>query len=397
MAVFELDFLFRPIAAVYFEGLAASALVSNAISSIVISDEIGMESDSCEITLDDRGFILPEFKPAMEIAPVLGYIGGQPLFMGKFALEAIRESESKSGCVISLSAKAADLANSGLKYPRDGFYRGKTIGSIANEVAGRNGFTAIIDENLKNIPIEHITQKSQSDLDLLSRLAKQYGAVFSVKEKQLIIKPPYNGLSASGKKLTSLKIERGDYESLVFTSSKRGEVEGVTASHWSQKQGKRIKSSVGSEENSFHLKGNFENEAQAKAAAQAAFVRSHAGKKELQITIKGNTNYKASFPVEIKHPKARIAGRWIISKVRHCFTKDKGYICELTLKAPEEMAKEFMKKQQSGQKAQGSKSSANGGSSVNNSTNTSLGNSSGDGGNSQPNGSMDFSKGYEFP
>lgn len=390
MAIFELDFMFRPIAAVYFEGLAASALVSNAISSIVISDEIGMESDSCEITLDDRGFILPEFKPAMEIAPVLGYIGARPLFMGKFALETIREQESVSGCILSLSAKAADLVESSLKYPRDGFFRNKTIGDIVDEVAGRAGFKAVVDESLKSIPLEHLTQRSQSDLDLLSRLAKQYGAVFSVKKGQLIIKPPFNGRSAKGKELTPLTIERGDYESLVFTSSKRGEVAGVTASHWSQNQGRRIKSSVGSKENSFHLKGNFENEAQAKAAAQAAFVRSHAGKKELQITIKGNTAYKAGFPVEMKHPKARMAGRWIISKVRHSFTKDKGYICELTLKAPEEMAKEFAEKQKKNQEKKQGVNPSN----VNTDSNVSSNNS---GNNSRPNGSMDFSKGYEFP
>ncbi len=393
MAIFGLDLMFRPLAAIYFDGLIGSALVSNAITSIAITDEIGMESDACEITLDDRGFILPEFNPGAEIAPILGYIGGSPLFMGKFALETIREKEDTNGCTISLSAKAADLVNGGLKYPKDGYFRDKTIGEIADEVAGRNSLTAVVDEDIKDKKIHHLTQKSQSDLDFLSRLAKQYGATFTVKEKQLIIKPPYNGKSASGQKLTSLKIDRGDYESLTFTSSKRSEVKGVTASSWDQKKAKRIKTTVGDEAESFHLKGNFENEEQAKAAAEAAFVRGHSAKRDLQITIKGDTRYKAGFPVIIKHPKARIAGLWIIKKVRHIFSKDKGYICELTLKAPEEVAKEFLEKQKNG-------SSTGSGNSSNSQSSNQSGSQSGGSkasGSSKSIGSMDFSKGYEFP
>lgn len=98
------------------------------------------------------------------------------------------------------------------------------------EIAARHKLKMALGEDLSDKPVEHIDQTNESDGSFLMRLARQYGAIASVKNGNLLFIRQGRGKSASGKPLPVITITRKDGDSHRFTLADRGAYTGVIAS-----------------------------------------------------------------------------------------------------------------------------------------------------------------------
>lgn len=93
---------------------------------------------------------------------------------------------------------------------------------VVKEIAARHKLKMALGKDLSDKPVEHIDQTNESDGSFLMRLARQYGAIASVKNGNLLFIRQGQGKSATGKPLPVITITRKDGDSHRFTLADRG-------------------------------------------------------------------------------------------------------------------------------------------------------------------------------
>lgn len=82
-------------------------------------------------------------------------------------------------------------------------------------------------DTLKAIAVPHIDQSQESDAAFLTRLAERNGALVSVKYGRLLFLKAGSGLTASGKPVPQMTVERGDGDRHQFAIADREAYTGV--------------------------------------------------------------------------------------------------------------------------------------------------------------------------
>ncbi|WP_179958278.1 contractile injection system protein, VgrG/Pvc8 family [Chitinimonas arctica] len=83
--------------------------------------------------------------------------------------------------------------------------------------------------SLESLPVEHMDQTSESDINLLSRLAELHDAIATRKERQAAFVRAGQGLSASGRALPAVTIRRQAGDSHRYNLADRDSYTGVRA------------------------------------------------------------------------------------------------------------------------------------------------------------------------
>lgn len=188
------------------QGIDQTLEVSKRLISLSMIDKRGLEADELSLTLDDTDARLPLPTEGNTIKLWLGMpYSGEMVYKGDFVIDEAEHSGTPDQ--IRIRAKAADM-KSALKSKRSISYHNKTLEDIASAVASRHGLILTIDDDASAIAFDHIDQTRESDLNLLTRLAKQNDLSVSIKNGCLIIKPTANGKSASGQQLGMITITR---------------------------------------------------------------------------------------------------------------------------------------------------------------------------------------------
>ena len=95
------------------------------------------------------------------------------------------------------------------------------------------------------IHLPHLDQSNESDLHLLTRLARRWDYVFKLSGKRLAFVPAGKGLAASGEPVSAVTIQRDQTKDYRATLADRGKYRSVEA-HWQdQEEGKRVSERVG--------------------------------------------------------------------------------------------------------------------------------------------------------
>ena len=146
------------------------------LTSLSITDEAGIKSDTLEVEFDGRDKIKAP-KIGAKVRVWLGYAPA-PVLRGQFVIDEWTLSGPLR--TLRISAKAAELT-SRIRAAKTRAFDDKTLGEIVNQIAADHGLTAQVDSELASIQIAHIDQANESDLGFLSRLAKRNGGVFPVQ------------------------------------------------------------------------------------------------------------------------------------------------------------------------------------------------------------------------
>lgn len=234
--------------------------------SLNFKDEANEKAD--ELTIKVRGaFARPQYQDDLKL--YLGY-GNDLIYCGSFLVQTTSRDSFKS---LSISATGVDFSNV-LKVKRDITYEKISIKQICKQIADRNVLK--LKSDFDDVNVLSIAQSSESDLHFLNRLAKDYNAIFNIKNDTLVFMHKIKANKINND-LPAYTISSNDIESIAIKHSNKTLYKSCTSIWHDTKENKTKKVTVGVGEPVLINKGSFKNAAEAKVKAQAALERATQG------------------------------------------------------------------------------------------------------------------------
>ncbi|EOS8437620.1 contractile injection system protein, VgrG/Pvc8 family, partial [Yersinia enterocolitica] len=208
------------------DGVDKSGGIKKRLMSLTLTDNRGFEADQLDIELDDSDGQLVLPRRGAKIAVALGWQGSALIDKGVFTVDEIEHSGAPDK--LTIRARSADFRET-LNVRRDQSYHKTTIGGIIKIIAERNKLTPTLNKAMSDLAVDHIDQTNESDGNLITRLAKQYGAIAAVKNGNLFFIKQGQSKTASGKPIPVMTIIRSLGDGHQFSMADRGAYTGVVA------------------------------------------------------------------------------------------------------------------------------------------------------------------------
>jgi phage protein D len=276
----------------------------------------------------------------------MGYVGALR-DMGLFIVEAVEMQGPPDTITIQAKAAPFDSADAFVPFQsrKTRSFDQATLGALVEGIAGEHGLEAAIDPLLAAIPIPHIDQTHESDMNLLTRLARDAGALMKPMFGRLVFARRGAGQSVTGKPLGSVTLTRDEVSSYRFQNGRRRKFKRVktrwhdpkTASTVEEVAGELVGDSIGGagdSEKEYSHPHAFASQAEAQQAARAyheAFMRKA---RTGQIVLPGRAELSAEMSVTLLTFRPQINGPWIAKKVEHRLSRGTGFQTTLDLEDP---------------------------------------------------------------
>ncbi len=311
--------------------------IADRLMRISVVDERGLNSDSLEIRLDDRDnavALLPTgalLKVALGQRDNNGRVNLVP--MGRYVVDEIELAGPPESYIIR--AKSADMGNS-LKQHKTRAWDEITMGDLVAKVAQEHGLTAAVDSKLAAIAIPHLSQTEESDLHLLTRLAREHDAMAKPANGHLLFMPKGKAISFTGKAISTVTVNKNQCSDWRVTLADRSKYQAVVT-HWQDTTtGNRTAEQVGSGEPVYTLKGTRKTQQAALEAAQAKLQSLKRGQGKGSITVTGGLfEAMAETPLRLVGWRDGINDTWIISRAEHKLV-GKGLSSQLEFETPKQ-------------------------------------------------------------
>ncbi|MEQ1968397.1 phage late control D family protein [Xenorhabdus nematophila] len=313
-----------------------NARIQDRLISLSLTDNRGFEADQLDIELDDSDGRLSLPPRGTELSLHLGWQDAALIHKGKFIVDEIEYSGAPDK--ITVRARSADFRAT-LNISRELSYHQKTISDIVRTIATRNNLKPEIDTALAGIMLNHIDQTNESDGSFLTRLARQEGAIATIKNGYLLFMRQGQNKTVKGRPLPVVTITRQSGDSYRFSLADRSAYTGVSAS-WlntrkpkkkenitvkrrqakpkkkEEKQGDYL---VGSEGNVLVMKHTYSNKSNAERAAKAEWEKIQRGVASFSIQLAtGQPELFPEMPVRVSGFKPQIdAADWTLVTVTH--------------------------------------------------------------------------------
>lgn len=155
-------------------------------------------------------------------------------------------------------------------------------------------------------------------MHFLTRLARDYDAIFKIAGERLIFTQRGNGLSITGQALKALKINLSPKISYNLQTEDKEAFDKAVVYYHDKSKGGRSKVEVGSGKKVYKHKRTLPTKAEAEAKAQSLLAQKARKTLTLELVMPGAPELTAETPIEISEPNIPIlSGRWIIEKVSH--------------------------------------------------------------------------------
>ncbi|MCS2166532.1 phage late control D family protein [Scandinavium manionii] len=335
-----------PAFSIVIEGRNATEVLDKRLMSLTLTDNRGFEADQLDLELDDADgqIVLP--RRGVIITLALGW-KGQPLFpKGSFTVDEIEHTGAPDR--LTIRARSADFRET-LNTRREKSWHQTTVGDVVKDIAARHNLTMALGKDLTSKPLDHLDQTNESDASFLMKLARQYGAIASVKDGHLLFIRQGQGRTASGKPLPVITLTRSAGDSHRFSLADRGAYTGVIAS-WlhtrepakkettSVKRRKKTTATkepeakqgdylVGTDDNVLVLNRTYANRANAERAAKMQWERLQRGVASLSLQLaEGRADLYTEMPVKVSGFKQPIdEAEWTITTLTHMVSADSGF------------------------------------------------------------------------
>lgn len=301
------------------DGTDVTQAIADRLISLRITDQAGQQSDSLEITVDDRGSQMPPPRSGAWIRVWLGYStnGQLPAYMGAFAVDEVELGMGPRSMVIK--ATAAQTAPELVKEQKSQSWHGKTLGEVVQEIAKRNGLQPVIKGQLASVQIRHEDQTNESDQSFLTRLAEKYKATIKPADGKLVVTPRSEGAGQFTIKLEEVT----DWRATLKNRGAYGQVK----VKWLDRTTNKEKIKTQGEKGPlpvFEEKQLFRDEQEATKAAESKLQSLKAGEVRISLKMPGRPELNADGEVTLKNFRDLVDGTWVVKSIAHELA-DSGY------------------------------------------------------------------------
>lgn len=298
-----------------------TALITDRLTSLTVTDQAGLDSDTLSLTLDDRA-------PHIKLPPVKAtlQLWINQTYMGAWQVSEL-ETDDRAG-TLTIEATGAKMTGA-IQTPRDASYDRVTLGQLAVTIAERHNLPLAISAALKNEALGHIDQRAESDLALLTRLTRPIGAIAKLADQKLIITHKDQATSVSGKPLPAITLDAAA-QGIYIRGAIKGRAKITQAKAYWQTADMPQKQAVtqGTAGQTYTLHGAYNTERAAKAAASAKLKALQRAEVDIQCDLPGNPACKAERPLTLTNH--RHAGDYIIQTATHQIRPNQIYTALLT-------------------------------------------------------------------
>ncbi|UTW01245.1 hypothetical protein KDW99_09000 [Marinomonas rhizomae] len=212
-------------------------------------------------------------------------------------------------------------------------WEAKTIlGDLVRIIGVEHGIIATIAVELATIVLPHIDQVNESDMALLTRLAKQYDAIAKPSGDYLVFAKRGELTTATGTSIPDVDYTReqtGGHRLLISRRVKSGS---VIARYRDIQTAKTLEIKVGTGEPAKRLTKTYATQDEAQAAADAEYKRTQRNEQRLELAVVGNPYLVAGGAINVSGFRTGINAKWLIDRVEHEITKRSGYNCSVQCK-----------------------------------------------------------------
>ncbi|MDD5175765.1 MAG: phage late control D family protein [Sterolibacterium sp.] len=227
------------------DGQDITSRITGRLVSLTLTDNRGFEADQLDIVLDDTDGKLDLPPRGAEIRVALGWQDGKFIDKGSFTVDEVEHSGAPDQ--LTIRARSADLRD-GLVTQMERSFHNTTLGAIVSTIAAENDLLPLIAPALDDKVIDHIDQTNESSANLLTRLARLFDAVATVKAGKLLFLPAGLGCSASGKPIPVATITRQDGDQHRFSLAERESFTAVRTTYYDTGKGEKGEVVWGKEE-----------------------------------------------------------------------------------------------------------------------------------------------------
>lgn len=311
-------------------GVDVSSNFKSRALSIDITDGSGTESDTINISLSDADGRLALPRQGALISASLGWNGNNKL-VGVYEVEDVDcDLDGDQHWEMSIYGKAASQREA-LKEHRTEDYQDTTVGDILNKIAGRHGLTPAIDGDMAGLKLEYLGQSEESDQNIMTRLARRYGATATVKNNRLMFIKKGQGQSSSGAVLGVSAIPRSSIISCSASLKSKPRFGTIQTSYLDRKTGlEKIVEQTTGEGPKFIIRHPFTTEDEALKATGARARELSRAENSCAVTVFGNTGYLPDTKVTLSGLREGVDGTWTADQVSHNYD-DSGFFTTLDL------------------------------------------------------------------
>lgn len=322
-----------PVFRISADGTEITQLIRDRLLSLTITDDAGEDSDTLDIVLDDRDGVIELPRKGVELDVWLGY--GDGLSMGMFVVDELELSFPPA--TLRITARAANFSNSDtaknrrvtLREQKTRDWHETTLGKVLETIAGEHGFEPRITSELAAVPLAHIDQIDESDLNLLTRLARENDAIAKPAAGRLLFLPRTQVRNADGRQPDPVTLTPGDLTSWRIVMPDRSRYGSVIAHYHDVESASLTEVKAGEGEPVFRIKRSFPDEASATRAAQAKLGTFQRGAIELNAELPGNPLLAAGTPVILAGFRGGVDRTYTANRAEHVLS-DGGYACRVT-------------------------------------------------------------------
>ncbi|AVO37406.1 phage late control D family protein [Pukyongiella litopenaei] len=330
---------FRPFVRITINGTPISGFVFSQLTSVIVTDTAGFESDTATITFANASplarFAMPE--PGAEVEIALGYLG-QFKSMGLYIADEVEESSPPRQITAVCRAKAQGATKGGYapinQQKTRSWAAGLTLRSITETIAGENGLDPGITEAAAKIVPGHIDQIDESDLSVLTRVALAHDLLAKPAGGVLFVGRRADAIKASGEATPTISLIEPDVTRWAVRRSFSEATGTVIATYRDLDQGEDIEVKIGDKEPVRRLRQRFRSEQEARAAANAESRRAGRAKETLDIELPGNPSIMAEAKIVPRLFSSAAAGEWIVETATH-EVDEGGYRTTIKAQRPE--------------------------------------------------------------
>ena len=207
-----------------------------------IKEHVGEKADKLTLTVSNYDGRLAKPTKGQTLSVSLGYLetGLEP--MGVFIVEDV----GKDGPVatFAITAHAADFMSM-LKAKRTRVFANTTFGALVSTMAQDAGLQPSVDPSLASIQIVHEPQTEESDMHMLTRLARRFDAVAKPGNGKLVVVPRGGGTNGEGDALDAMTVTPNDLTKWHFGGGNRPKHGTVTADYYDKDKGERVPKTAG--------------------------------------------------------------------------------------------------------------------------------------------------------